>query len=87
MQIYMVVISCDRVIAKAEQIVDTCCEVQENLQTRSSERNQVFELLKLIGSKKLSYSAAGYFIINKSTLFGLIGVITTYFIVLLQFHQ
>lgn len=59
-------------------------EMQEHF--NSSPRDEVFRLLALIEVKKPCYSAAGFFMLNKSTLFALFSAITMYFIILIQFH-
>lgn len=79
--------SCDRVAKEAEKVADVCQRAMESLPIRSSERNEIFNFFELVNTRKPSYTAAGYFIINRGTLFGLLSVTTTYFIVMLQFNQ
>lgn len=82
-----IVISCDRVAREAGRIVSVCHKIQEKLPQSSWERNEIFKLLTLVNSKKALYTAADYFIVSRSTLFGLLSVTTTYFIILVQFNQ
>lgn len=77
--------SCDKATKEFTQIVDVCRTVQQYFPLHSKERNEIFNLLLLVNSKQPLYTAAGYFTVNRSTLFGLLSVITTYFIILVQF--
>lgn len=86
-EVVSIVISCDCVTREAERIVGVCQRVQEDMTTYSWERREIFKFLLLVNTRKPLYSAADYFIINRSTLFGLLGVTTTYFIILVQFSQ
>lgn len=79
------VISCDKVVTEANGIIKVCHEVQENLDFNG--RDEIFNLLTLVKAKKPRYTAAGYFVLNRSTLFALLSTTTTYFIILVQFHQ
>lgn len=79
--------SCDGVVKEAEGIVDVCYKVQEGLLPCSAERLEISKFISLLNTQKIYYTAAGYFIINKGTLLGLLNVTTTYFIILVQFKQ
>lgn len=79
------IISCDKVTAEAKRIVNVCNEVETNMDY--SAKDEVVKLLMIVKAKEPCYTAAGYFILNRSTLFALLNVVTTYFIILLQFYQ
>lgn len=81
----MLIISCDNVIAEARNIVKVCQEIQEDAD--AAQREEIFNLLTLVKAKWPRYTAAGYFVVNRSSLFALFSVATTYFIILVQFHQ
>lgn len=86
-QVVAIVMSCDQVTKETERTVGVCYKIQENLSLYTWEREEIFKFLTLINSRKPIYSAAGYFVISKSSLFGLLSVTTTYFIILIQFSQ
>lgn len=78
-------LSCDGVILEANNIVKVCHEIQDNL--NFSKRKEVFEFLALLEARKPFYTAAGYFPLKKSTLLTLSSAATTYFIIVVQFHE
>lgn len=82
MEVIVLILSCNGVITEANRI---CYNVPENL--GFNERMELFNLLILVRAKKPCYTAAGFFTLNKSTLFALLSTTTTYFIILVQFHQ
>lgn len=77
--------SCDYVVAEANRTIKVCYEIQENLDY--NERNELFNLLALVKARNPCYTAAGYIVVNRSTLFTLLSAVTTYFIIIVQFHQ
>lgn len=77
--------SCDRVMEESGNIIKVCLEIQDDL--NSVEREEVYKLLALVKAKPSCYTAGGYFILNRSCLFALLSAVTTYFIILVQFHQ
>lgn len=72
---------------KTAHIVDICYSFGMSLSPQTLERNKLFNLMVLMNSKQIEYSAGGYFTISKTTLFELLSVSTTYFIVLVQFKD
>lgn len=77
--------SCDEVMEEARTIVKVCLEIQEDLDP--VEREEVFKLLALVEAKSVCCTAGNYFVLNRSCLFSILSVVTTYFIILVQFHQ
>lgn len=82
-----IIFSCDGVIKEITQIIDACYKLDTNLPPQSFQRNEVYRLLMLMNSRRAEYTAGGYFAINKTTLFQLLSVTTTYFILLVQFKD
>lgn len=81
----MVLMSCDKVVEEGMKIVKVCHEIQAVL--NPYDRREILNLMVLVNSKRPRYTAAGYFVLNRCSLFALLSVITTYFIILVQFHQ
>lgn len=77
--------SCDKVVEEARNIVKVCQEVQEHMD--SVEREEIFNLLALVETNRPSYTAANYFVLDRTSLFALLNATTTYFIILVQFYQ
>lgn len=78
-------LSCDRAVLEANQIIKVCTEIQINL--NNFERKEVLNFIILTNMKKIGYTAAGYFVLNKGSLFALLSTATTYLIILIQFNQ
>lgn len=87
MQTFAIIMSCDGSLQKAKDIVKFCQDHQDELPSRSEEREEIFKLLLLIDTRKPKFSAAGYFTINRKTIFTVLYVTTTYIIILVQFRQ
>lgn len=87
MEVVVIAMSCDRVAKEAGKIVGVCHRIDEQLSSNSWESKEVWKLLMMVKAKRTTYTAAGYFVVNRETLFGLFGVATTYFIILVQLYQ
>lgn len=81
----MLVMSCDKVMEEVRNLVNVCLEVQEHM--NPVEREEVFKFLALVDTRRPCYTVAGYFVLNRSCLFALLNVTTTYFIILVQFYH
>lgn len=78
-------LSCNGVVTEANRISKICLEIHEHFD--SNGRNEIRNLMFLIKAKEACYTAAGFFQLKKSTLFAILNIITTHFIILIQFHQ
>lgn len=77
--------SCDKIINEANKIITTSCEIQEKLNSNGKE--EIVNLLTMMKAKKPCYTAAGYIILNRNTLFSILSTTATYFIILLQLNR
>lgn len=62
-----------------------CYKLQEHFPADSNERIEILILAKQVRTNVVKITAADFFEINRSTLFGLLATCTTYVIVVLQF--
>lgn len=66
----------------------TICYTQQQLYPESfAEYREFAKLAVLGGNLHVEFTAAGFFEINRTTLYKLICVVTTYFIVIVQFRK
>lgn len=72
---------------EANRIVPICYEQQLIFPKGFAERHELSKLALVASSLKVEYTAAGFFQINRTTLFSVLSVVTTYFIVILQFRK
>lgn len=82
-----IVISCDKTAEEASGVIGICERLQEQLPTRSKEREEIFRLLLVIETGKVRFSAAEYLRIDRSAIFSMLYVATTYLIIIIQFKQ
>lgn len=85
-EVTTIVMSCESVSMEAAKIVSVCLEVQEKMPTPSWERKEIYKLLTVTSTKTGLYTAANYFVLFRGTLFSLLSVTTTYFIIMVQFN-
>lgn len=79
--------SCQWVKEEGQKTIKLCYKLQEDFLDSSMERKELMRLAKNVGCNAPVFSAAGFFEINKTTLFSLLSATTTYFIVVIQFSQ
>lgn len=77
--------SCAGTEQQANDSMNICRKLQEEMPIYSVEREEVFKLLIIMNSKKPKYSAAEFFNIDRKTIFVLLNAIATYFIIIVQF--
>lgn len=81
-----VIISCDITICETKKILKLACKYQEKMPLVSLERSELLHLIMLVRNINPCYTAADFFNVNRRTLFALLSVTTTYFIVMIQFN-
>lgn len=87
MQVITIVMACDGTLQEAKKVVEYCYEVQEQLPERSEAREELFRLLTMMENRKLQFSAADFFVVNRRLIFSILNVATMYFIIIIQFRQ
>lgn len=82
MFVVIFIFSCDSVVNEANRIIKVYFETERNM-----DYEELFSFLILVKIKKPCFSAVDFFDLNRKSLFSLLSVTTTYFIILVQFHQ
>lgn len=67
--------------------MNICYDLEEHFPSSSVERKEALKLVRLARYKGPCFSAAGFFNVDRKTLFGFLNVTTTYFIIIIQFNQ
>nr|WJJ63349.1 gustatory receptor 9 [Pachyrhinus yasumatsui] len=78
---------CDVTMRAAENLLVTCYNLQEKYHSSSMEFKELDNFANKLINRKIKFTAANYFDINRSTMFGLFWNITTCFIALVQFDS
>lgn len=81
-----VIVSCDKATRETRKIIILAHKLQEEMPLMSLERNEILNLILLAKNVNPCYNAIGFFKINRTTLFALLRVTTTYFIIIVQFN-
>lgn len=81
-----VIISCDITTSETKKVVKLACRFQETMPIAAPERTELYNLIVLARNINPRYTAADFFNLNRTTLFALLSVTTTYFIIIIQFN-
>lgn len=87
MKVSILIISCDSTTREANSIIGICNEVEEQLPNFCTEREELLRLVELAKQEPVHYSAADFFHVNRTTIFSILSVTATYFIIIIQFYQ
>lgn len=82
----MIVFPCDETVKEAEQFVILCYSLQEKFDRDSSKNKQLMIAGEQCRNFIRHFYAAGFVRVDKRAIFGLLGTVTTYFIVIVQFN-
>lgn len=82
----MIVFPCDRTVKEAERFVILCYSLQEKFESDISKSKQLMVAGEQSRNFIRHFYAAGFIRLDKRALFGLLGTVTTYFIVIVQFN-
>ncbi|XP_030752758.1 putative gustatory receptor 28a [Sitophilus oryzae] len=82
---FCLMICCDKAKRSSEKLLITCLNLQEKYPSSSDEYHELSVFADKLSHRKIQFTAANFFEIQRSTLFGVIGNTTTYFIALVQF--
>lgn len=78
---------CQKIRNEGKTTVNLCYLLQEQVATKSEEREELMKLANIAEARLPTFTAAGYFEINKSVLMNIFGTVATYIIVLIQFNM
>lgn len=81
-----IIISCDVTTCETKKVIKLASAIQEDLPLMSLERKEMLNLIMLVRNINPHYTAADFFKVNRTTLFGLLSVATTNFIIIIQFN-
>lgn len=87
MKFVAIVISCDITSREAHKIIGACLDMQELFPRLSIERKELLRLVDIVQHEPVYFSAADFFNLNRATIFSVIGVTATYYIITIQFNQ
>ncbi|KAG5876270.1 hypothetical protein JTB14_013007 [Gonioctena quinquepunctata] len=80
----MIILSCEAASSAGRNIEKECFKLQERLEMNSRSREELFKLSRIARSCNPNFTAANFFVINKSTILRIINLVTTYSIVMIQ---
>lgn len=86
MKVGILIVSCDSTTREANNIIRICNEVEERLPSFCTEREELLRLVELAKQEPVYYSAAEFFCVNRTTIFSILSVTATYFIIVIQFY-
>ncbi|EFA05781.1 gustatory and pheromone receptor 39a [Tribolium castaneum] len=78
------ILSCDAVL---EEVKTTLLLAYKIRQVFPNEKKNISEFINVVLNNYPDFSAAGFFSINKTTLLQIIGNVTTFFIIIIQFNN
>ena len=82
----MLIVMCDSVLKEALKVVGFAYKLRKNFPSAlSRQRVEVNEFIDFVIRNFPKFSAAGFFDIDRSTIFKLLGTVTTLLIVMVQF--
>jgi gustatory receptor len=82
-----IIIPIDSTVKEAKRFVDLCYKLQEKCMQESKEIEVLTKLVDHSKNFTPEFSAAGFFNINKSIIFSLVGNVATYFIITIQLNE
>lgn len=75
---------CDATANEGQTIATTALKYEKNFPLNSEERRELMRLAGCVMHRKIAFTAAGFFDVNRRNIFALFGTATTYFIILIQ---
>jgi gustatory receptor len=85
--IYLIFL-CDDVVKEAEDLLEVSCRLRWNLANLTSEeKRDLYWFTDFLLDNFPKLSAARFFHINRSTVLGILGTTTTFFIIMIQFNS
>lgn len=87
MKFVAIVFSCDATTREAQNIIGVCYDMQEHFPELSVEREELLRLVDIALHERVHFSAADFFDLNRTTIFGVLSVTATYYIITIQFNQ
>lgn len=81
-----VILSADGVKKQAKCLSETCHKLENRCESCRT-RKELLKFIKLLSAKTPQFSAAGFFNIDRTTLFSILSASTTYYVALVQYNQ
>lgn len=79
--------SCTSVTTQADRLVTTCYNLKQTFSKQPKANQEIDDLIYLVRMMPPEFSAAGFFQIKRSTLLSVIGIVTAYFIIVVQLQK
>ncbi|XP_049820841.1 gustatory and pheromone receptor 32a-like [Aethina tumida] len=83
----VLIIQSHKAKSSAKKIVQTSLRLQHHLPQYSPTREELFRLCEKAAMFEPTFTAADFFVLDKSTILSILSTITTYFIVVVQFNN
>ncbi|KAJ3647939.1 hypothetical protein Zmor_019783 [Zophobas morio] len=83
----MIVLKADATTQEAQKFLDVCYKIQDQFKMDSKEVEVMAKFISYSKRFFREFSACGYFKINKTNIFSLIGNVTAYLIIIMQFNE
>lgn len=79
---------CDHTMKEAKGLIKYCFQIQENIMdlNNSEPLSEITELIAFVDNFDNRITAMNFFEIDRKTLLGILNIITTYLIVILQLN-
>lgn len=78
------ILLCDLVLEEVKTTVLLAYKIRQF--AISKERKEISEFINCVFDNYPQFTAAGFFSINKTTIFHMMGTVTTFFIIIIQFN-
>ncbi|XP_063912239.1 putative gustatory receptor 28a [Zophobas morio] len=83
----ILILCCDSAKSESQKTVLLCYKLRQKYSDQPEIQKEVLELAHVIDKHRAIFTAGGFFEVNRSALFGILGTTTTYLIVTIQFNQ
>lgn len=83
----VLVLICDSVKSESTKTVFLCYKLREKFPENSQQQKDFFIVAQIIEKSAANFTAAGFYPINRNTLFGILATTATYLVVTIQFTE
>lgn len=81
---------CDRVLRESQKVTKYCYQIQEEIDSGTKHDmdslKKLCRLIRFMEQCDVKFTAVNFFTINRGTILGIINIVTTYLIVIMQFN-
>ncbi|EFA05780.1 gustatory receptor [Tribolium castaneum] len=80
----ILILLCDSVLEEVKTTILLAYKIRQY--AVSKEKKEIYEFINVVLNNSPQFTAAGFFSINKTTIFHMMGTVTTFFIIIIQFN-